>query len=216
MARSPAKPPGAPTRMKVHPVFDKMTEAPPHPAMDYRPPRALRLIRTITTVAIGIAVVCGAWVGWWFFLAAGLREQVDAWVANTKARGYGVSYSRLEISGFPFALRLALTDPAISAPYDPEWVGWSWQGAALLAESLPLPGADITVSGNSALVKGVPGLSGAPVMATDLRASASLVLAGLVAEGQTTINRVYHLDRGYEALEEKFATLGAAIRRISD
>lgn len=77
-------------------------------------------------------------------------------------------------------------------------------------------GADITVSGNSALVKGVPGLSGAPVMATDLRASASLVLAGLVAEGRTTISRVYHLDRGYEALEEKFARLGAVIRRVGD
>jgi len=76
-------------------------------------------------------------------------------------------------------------------------------------------GADITISGNTALVKGVPSLSGAPVMATDLRASASLVLAGLVAEGITEINRIYHLDRGYEALEEKIARLGAAIRRIS-
>lgn len=75
-------------------------------------------------------------------------------------------------------------------------------------------GADITISGNTALVKGAPLLSGAPVMATDLRASASLVLAGLVAEGITEINRVYHLDRGYEALEEKVARLGAAIRRV--
>ncbi|WP_373500215.1 UDP-N-acetylglucosamine 1-carboxyvinyltransferase [Desulfococcus sp.] len=74
-------------------------------------------------------------------------------------------------------------------------------------------GADITVSGNSAMVKGVPRLSGAPVMATDLRASASLILAGLVAEGTTVINRVYHLDRGYEAIEKKMAGLGAAIRR---
>ena len=75
-------------------------------------------------------------------------------------------------------------------------------------------GADITVSGNTTLVKGVLTLSGAPVMATDLRASASLVLAGLVAEGVTEINRVYHLDRGYEALEEKIASLGAAIQRV--
>ena len=75
-------------------------------------------------------------------------------------------------------------------------------------------GADIAVSGNTALVKGVSALSGAPVMATDLRASASLVLAGLVAEGVTEINRVYHLDRGYESLEEKIAALGAAIQRI--
>ncbi len=75
-------------------------------------------------------------------------------------------------------------------------------------------GADIRVSGDSAVVKGRAHLSGAPVMATDLRASASLVLAGLVAEGTTTVNRVYHLDRGYEAMEEKFSALGAAIRRV--
>jgi UDP-N-acetylglucosamine 1-carboxyvinyltransferase len=75
-------------------------------------------------------------------------------------------------------------------------------------------GADIKITGNTAMVKGVPGLSAAPVMATDLRASASLILAGLVAEGRTEINRVYHLDRGYEAIEEKFSKLGAAIRRV--
>ena len=75
-------------------------------------------------------------------------------------------------------------------------------------------GADITISGNAALVKGVDGLSGAPVMATDLRASACLILAGLVAENTTEVNRVYHLDRGYEALEKKFEQLGAAIRRV--
>jgi UDP-N-acetylglucosamine 1-carboxyvinyltransferase len=75
-------------------------------------------------------------------------------------------------------------------------------------------GADITVSGNAAMVKGVRALSAAPVMASDLRASACLVLAGLVATGTTEVNRVYHLDRGYEAMEEKFAGLGAAIRRV--
>ena len=75
-------------------------------------------------------------------------------------------------------------------------------------------GADVTVNGNIAVVRGVPGLSGAPVMATDLRASASLVLAGLVAAGTTEISRIYHLDRGYEALEKKFSRLGAAIRRV--
>ena len=75
-------------------------------------------------------------------------------------------------------------------------------------------GADIQVSGNSAIVKGVPHLSAAQVMATDLRASASLILAGLVAEGTTQVSRVYHLDRGYESLEKKFAALGAAIRRV--
>jgi UDP-N-acetylglucosamine 1-carboxyvinyltransferase len=76
-------------------------------------------------------------------------------------------------------------------------------------------GADITVSGNSAVVRGVRQLSGAPVMATDLRASASLILAGLAAEGVTQVSRVYHLDRGYEKIEEKFSALGARIERIS-
>jgi UDP-N-acetylglucosamine 1-carboxyvinyltransferase len=75
-------------------------------------------------------------------------------------------------------------------------------------------GADIALEGPSAIVKGVPRLSGAPVMASDLRASAGLVLAGLVAEGQTLVNRVYHLDRGYETLDEKLRSLGARIERL--
>ncbi|NUS37968.1 MAG: UDP-N-acetylglucosamine 1-carboxyvinyltransferase [Lysobacter sp.] len=75
-------------------------------------------------------------------------------------------------------------------------------------------GADIRVDGHTAVVRGVEKLSGAPVMATDLRASASLILAGLVAEGETTIDRIYHLDRGYENIEAKLSGLGARIRRI--
>ncbi|WP_222564008.1 UDP-N-acetylglucosamine 1-carboxyvinyltransferase [Novilysobacter antarcticus] len=77
-------------------------------------------------------------------------------------------------------------------------------------------GADIRVDGHMAVVRGVKTLSGAPVMATDLRASASLILAGLVAQGETVIDRIYHLDRGYENIEEKLSCLGARIRRISD
>ena len=77
-------------------------------------------------------------------------------------------------------------------------------------------GADINVHGASAIVRGVKWLSGAQVMATDLRASVSLVLAGLAAEGETVINRVYHLDRGYERLEEKLAACGADIRRVRE
>ena len=76
-------------------------------------------------------------------------------------------------------------------------------------------GADISIDGNTALVKGVPFLDGATVMATDLRASASLVLAGLVARGDTVIERIYHLDRGYEYLEEKLNALGANVKRIA-
>jgi UDP-N-acetylglucosamine 1-carboxyvinyltransferase len=75
-------------------------------------------------------------------------------------------------------------------------------------------GADIRLKGNSAIVRGVERLTAAPIMATDLRASASLVLAGLVAEGETAVDRVYHIDRGYELIEEKLGQLGARIRRV--
>jgi UDP-N-acetylglucosamine 1-carboxyvinyltransferase len=75
-------------------------------------------------------------------------------------------------------------------------------------------GADIAVDGHNAVIKGVKRLKGAPVMATDLRASASLVVAGLVAEGKTTLSRVYHIDRGYQAIEKKLTALGASIRRV--
>ena len=77
-------------------------------------------------------------------------------------------------------------------------------------------GARINVHGASAIVRGVPALSGAPVMATDLRASVSLVLAALAAKGETVVNRVYHLDRGYEAVEQKLAACGADIERLSE
>jgi UDP-N-acetylglucosamine 1-carboxyvinyltransferase len=76
-------------------------------------------------------------------------------------------------------------------------------------------GASIDVEGNTAIIKGVPKLAGADVMATDLRASACLVIAGLMAEGETTIDRIYHLDRGYDRIEQKLSQLGARIRRVS-
>ncbi|MCL7744042.1 UDP-N-acetylglucosamine 1-carboxyvinyltransferase [Guyparkeria hydrothermalis] len=76
-------------------------------------------------------------------------------------------------------------------------------------------GADIHIEGNTAIIRGVEALSGAPIMATDLRASASLVLAGLVARGETLVNRIYHIDRGYESIEEKLSRLGANIQRIT-
>lgn len=98
-------------------------------------------------------------------------------------------------------------------------------GAAMITETifenrfmhvpeLARMGARITVHGGSALVRGIKELKAAPVMATDLRASVSLVLAGLAAKGQTEVNRVYHLDRGYERLEQKLAAVGARIERI--
>jgi UDP-N-acetylglucosamine 1-carboxyvinyltransferase len=83
------------------------------------------------------------------------------------------------------------------------------------APELARLGADIHVGAGEAIVKGVEVLHGAPVMATDLRASVSLVIAGLVAQGETTVGRVYHLDRGFERLEEKLGACGADIRRIT-
>ena len=75
-------------------------------------------------------------------------------------------------------------------------------------------GADIDAQGNTAIVRGVAGLSGAIVMATDLRASAGLVIAGLVARGDTLVDRIYHLDRGYDRMERKLAAVGAQIERV--
>ena len=83
-------------------------------------------------------------------------------------------------------------------------------------QELKRMGADIEVNGNTAIVKGVKELKSAPVMATDLRASASLVIAGLVAEGDTVVERIYHIDRGYECIEEKLQQLGATIRRVPE
>jgi UDP-N-acetylglucosamine 1-carboxyvinyltransferase len=99
------------------------------------------------------------------------------------------------------------------------------EGAAMITETIfenrfmHVPelcrmGANINVHGASAMVRGVGSLTGAPVMATDLRASVSLVLAGLAARGETTVNRIYHLDRGYERIEEKLAACGADIERV--
>jgi len=81
-------------------------------------------------------------------------------------------------------------------------------------QELQRMGADLALKGNTVVSHGVNQLNGAPVMATDLRASASLVLAGLVAEGDTLVDRIYHIDRGYECIEEKLQQLGAQIRRV--
>lgn len=90
-----------------------------------------------------------------------------------------------------------------------------FENRLVAAQEMNRMGADIHLEGNRAQVRGVDSLKAAPVMATDLRASASLVIAGLVAEGETLIDRIYHIDRGYEKIESKFAELGATIKRIS-
>ena len=102
-----------------------------------------------------------------------------------------------------------------AAPFIARLVETIFENRFLLVPELNRMGADIAAEGNTAIVKGVATLSGATVMATDLRASASLVIAGLVAEGETVVERIYHLDRGYEHIEEKLGKVGAKIERVA-
>jgi len=120
-----------------------------------------------------------------------------------------------EYPGFPTDMQAQLMALMCIADGDSEIVENIFENRYMHVAELCRMGAKIHVLGTRALIHGVPTLSGAPVMATDLRASASLVLAALRAEGQTTLSRVYHLDRGYERLEEKLTQLGANIERLS-
>jgi UDP-N-acetylglucosamine 1-carboxyvinyltransferase len=118
--------------------------------------------------------------------------------------------------GFPTDLQaqlMALMTRAKGASHITETI---FENRFMHVQELARLGARIRLDGDTATIEGVPKLKGAPVMATDLRASVSLVIAGLSAEGDTIVNRVYHLDRGFERLEEKLAACGAAIARISD
>ncbi|HEX7969866.1 MAG TPA: UDP-N-acetylglucosamine 1-carboxyvinyltransferase [Stellaceae bacterium] len=135
-------------------------------------------------------------------------------VRRRNGRLAGVDVMTEPFPGFPTDLQAQMMATMTTA-----------EGAAMITETIfenrfmHVPelcrmGANINVHGASAMVRGVPKLTGAPVMATDLRASVSLVLAGLAAEGETIVNRVYHLDRGYEHLEEKLAACGADIERL--
>jgi UDP-N-acetylglucosamine 1-carboxyvinyltransferase len=89
-----------------------------------------------------------------------------------------------------------------------------FENRLIQAHEMNRMGANIQIEGNTAIITGIEKLKAAPVMATDLRASASLVIAGLLAEGETHIERIYHIDRGYECIEEKLQLLGAKIRRV--
>ena len=116
--------------------------------------------------------------------------------------------------GFPTDLQAQLMACMTVAQGASRVVETVFENRFMHVQELSRMGAEIHVDGHTAVVKGVPKLSGAPVMATDLRASASLVVAGLRAEGVTVVHRVYHLDRGYEALENKLRSLGARVRRV--
>ena len=161
----------------------------------------LELIETVADVLVQAGVEVEQ-------IADGIR------VSRTKVSVKGVDIITEPYPGFPTDMQAQLMVLMSKA-----------EGASMITESIfenrfmHVPelcrmGADINVHGSSAIVRGVPQLSGAPVMATDLRASVSLVLAGLAAKGETVITRVYHLDRGYERLEEKLAACGADIERV--
>ena len=125
-----------------------------------------------------------------------------------------VDFITAPFPGFPTDLQAQLMACLTIAKGASRVVETVFENRFMHVQELSRMGADIAIDGHTAVVRGVKRLSGAPVMATDLRASASLVLAGLRAEGTTTVQRVYHLDRGYEALEVKLQALGANIRRI--
>ncbi|HUH65751.1 MAG TPA: UDP-N-acetylglucosamine 1-carboxyvinyltransferase [Syntrophales bacterium] len=141
-------------------------------------------------------------------VAGGLRV-----VAKKKIKS--VDIKTLPYPGFPTDLQaqmMALMSIANGLSVITETV---FENRFMHVSELMRMGADIVIHGNSAMVKGVAKLKGAPVMATDLRASASLILAGLAAEGKTELSRVYHIDRGYQEIEKKFSALGANMKRVS-
>jgi UDP-N-acetylglucosamine 1-carboxyvinyltransferase len=129
-------------------------------------------------------------------------------------RPEAVDFITAPFPGFPTDLQAQLMACLSVAQGASRVVETVFENRFMHVQELSRMGADIAIDGHTAIVRGVDHLSGAPVMATDLRASASLVLAGLRAEGVTTVHRVYHLDRGYEALEKKLTALGASIRRV--
>jgi UDP-N-acetylglucosamine 1-carboxyvinyltransferase len=184
-------------------------------------------------IEIGTYACAAAITGGEVTLTKARLEHLDATVRTLREAG-------VEILEQPGGLRVrrlnglhgadAMTEPYPGFPTDMQAQFMALmavaEGAAMVTETifenrfmhvpeLNRMGARINVHGASAIVRGVPALSGAPVMATDLRASVSLVLAGLAAQGETMVNRVYHLDRGYEAVEQKLAACGADIERLA-
>lgn len=135
-----------------------------------------------------------------------------------KVRG-GRAYRPVEIQvapypGFPTDMQAQMTALLSVVPGLSVVTETIWENRFMHVSELNRMGADIKTDGNHAMIRGVPELTGAPVMASDLRASAALVLAGLVAKGETLVQRIYHLDRGYEKIEAKLSALGADIRRV--
>ncbi|NNL68079.1 MAG: UDP-N-acetylglucosamine 1-carboxyvinyltransferase, partial [Myxococcales bacterium] len=149
-----------------------------------------------------------------------LREAgvvIDAVDEGIRIRAGGrpkaVSFRTSEYPGFPTDMQAQFMAALTVAEGSSIVTETVFENRFMHVPELQRLGADITLSGRSAHVEGRAELSGAPVMATDLRASAGLLVAGLAARGETIVNRVYHIDRGYERIEEKLSRLGATIRR---
>ena len=189
----------------------------------------------VDRIEMGSYAVAAAVTGGDVLLKGGRTDLIEAVVDVLRAAGVDVTQEQdgLRVSRKNGSLKGfdVMTEPYPGFPTDMQAqmmvLASVAEGASMITETifenrfmhvpeLVRMGADINVHGRSAIVRGVEKMSGAEVMATDLRASSSLVLAGLVAEGETVINRVYHLDRGYERLEEKLAACGAEIERVRE
>ncbi len=147
---------------------------------------------------------------------AGARIDVDGDAMRVRGNGElrAANVRTAPFPAFPTDMQaqfMALATRAAGASVITETI---FENRMMHVQELKRLGADIEVEGNAAIVRGATRLTGANVMATDLRASACLVIAGLIADGETTIDRIYHLDRGYERIEEKLSALGASIRRV--
>jgi UDP-N-acetylglucosamine 1-carboxyvinyltransferase len=146
---------------------------------------------------------------------ATIDEGADTIRVRMTARPKSVSFRTSEYPAFPTDMQAQLMTVNCIAEGSAVISETIFENRFMHVNELVRLGAKIEVDGHTAVVHGVPQLSGATVMATDLRASASLVIAGLVAEGQTLVDRIYHLDRGYDRMEAKLRAVGADIERVS-
>ena len=147
--------------------------------------------------------------------AGAIIEAGDNWISiDMQQRPKAVDIRTVVHPGFPTDMQAQFMAMNAIAEGSSRVVETIFENRFMHVPELNRMGADITTEGNTAYIKGVEKLSGAVVMATDLRASASLVMAGLVAEGETIVERIYHLDRGYEYIEKKLGGVGAKIERV--
>jgi len=184
-------------------------------------------------IETGTFLAAAAAAGGKIRLSGALPETLDATLGKLREAGAKITTGKdtidIEMSGRPAAVSVRTAPyPGFATDMQAQFMALASiaSGTAVITETIfenrmmhalemQRLGADITIQGTSAVVRGVDRLQGAKVMATDLRASAGLVVAGLVAQGETLVDRIYHLDRGYEALERKLGALGARIRRVN-